>query len=115
MTVVPAPVGFGSTRGDPLPMMAERGWDPFERNIRKWDIIQIVGIIAIIGLIAVLVVMRKKDAAGRQDDEVVQPDLSGRRGAVSATRLAVRERRADRSDSEEPGVTSGHGRSGAVR
>jgi hypothetical protein len=43
-------------------MMAERGWDPFERKTQ--NMIQIVGIIAIIGLIAVLVVMRKKDAAG---------------------------------------------------
>jgi hypothetical protein len=42
-------------------MIALRGWD-YLRGIA--NMIQIVGIIAIIGLVAVLVVMRRKDAAG---------------------------------------------------
>jgi hypothetical protein len=42
-------------------MIAERGWVTFGG---KENMIQIVGIIAVIGLVVLLVVMRKRDAAG---------------------------------------------------
>jgi hypothetical protein len=57
--------------------------------------LQIVGIIAIIGLIAVLIVMRKKDAAGS-----TKTKSATRIGVVDAL---VADDRADRSDSEFPG------------
>jgi hypothetical protein len=52
---------WGSTPTDGLPMIALRGW-VYLRGIA--NMLQIVGIIAIIGLVVVLVVMRRKDAAG---------------------------------------------------
>ena len=63
--------------------------------------IQIVGIIAIIGLIAVLVVMRKKDAAGTKTTKSsrrLASERSARRGQRLPARVQEAPRRPVRSE-----------------